>query len=65
MKSSLLIVMGGVAVFSVLLYIMLSLYNKFFVPPYVKDIKLNENSLRTPTDKDEAIRMFITKNRLK
>jgi hypothetical protein len=26
---------------------------------------LNKNSLRTPQDKDEAILMFITKNKLK
>ena len=31
----------------------------------IKDYKLSKDSLRTPNDKDEAVIMFITKNRLK
>jgi hypothetical protein len=57
--------MLGIAFFSILLWIGLVLYNKFFVPSQIKDFNLNKNSLRTPQDKDEAILMFITKNRLK
>ncbi len=57
--------MMGVVLFSMLISIGLSLYNKFFVSNYVKDYKLNRDSLRTPADKDEAIMMFITKNRLR
>lgn len=57
--------MGGVVVFSLILYIGLSLYNKFFVGEQIKDFKLRKDSLRTPADKDEAVMMFIAKNRLK
>lgn len=59
------IAMIGVAVFSLILYIGLSFYNKFFVDERVKDFNLRQNSLRTPADKDEAIMGFITRNRLK
>lgn len=57
--------MFGVVVFSVLIYIGLTVYNKFFVASQVKDFKLSKDSLRTPSDRDEAVMMFITKNRLK
>ena len=57
--------MFGVVMFSILLSVGLSLYNKFFVSAQIKDYKLNRDSLRTPQDKNEAIMMFITKNRLK
>lgn len=57
--------MLGVVLFSIVISVGLSLYNRFFVPNVVKDYKLNKDSLRTPKDKDEAIMMFITKNRLK
>jgi len=57
--------MGGVFTFSLILYVGLSLYNKFFVGEQIKDFKLRKDSLRTPADKDEAIMMFIAKNRLR
>ena len=57
--------MGGVAAFSFILYIGLALYNKFFVGEQIKDFNLRKDSLRTPADKDEAVMMFIAKNRLK
>lgn len=57
--------MGGVAAFSLILYIGLSLYNRLFVDEQIKDFKLRKDSLRTPADKDEAVMMFIAKNRLK
>lgn len=57
--------MGGVVAFSLILYIGLSLYNKFFVGEQIKDFKLRKDSLRTPADKDEAVMMFIAKNRLR
>ncbi len=59
------IAMIGVMAFSLLLYIGLSLYNKFFVDEQIKNFKLRKDSLRTPSDKDEAIMMFIAKNKLK
>lgn len=57
--------MGGVFVFSFILYFGLSLYNRFFVEEQIKDFRLRKDSLRTPCDKDEAIMMFIAKNRIK
>ena len=59
------IAMIGVMAFSLLLYVGLSLYNKFFVEEQIKDFKLRKDSLRTPSDKDEAVMMFIAKNKLK
>ncbi len=55
--------MAGVVVFSIIISVGLALYNKFFVDKQIKDFKMNSDSLRTPTDKDEAIMSFITKNR--
>ena len=57
--------MIGVVVFSIVISVGLSLYNRFFVSSQIKDYKLSKDSLRSPNDKDEAVMMFITKNRLK
>ncbi|MDY6310718.1 MAG: hypothetical protein SPL73_08175 [Cyanobacteriota bacterium] len=57
--------MAGVMVFSFVIYLGLSVYNKFFVEEQIKDFKLRKDSLRTPTDKDEAVMMYIAKNRLR
>lgn len=57
--------MFGVAFFTILIYVGLAVYNRFFVSSQIKDFKLSQDSLRTPSDKDEAVMMFITKNRLK
>lgn len=57
--------MGGVVVFSLVLYVGLSIYNKFFVDEQIKDFRLRKDSLRTPSDKDEAVMMFIAKNKLR
>ncbi len=57
--------MLGVALFSILIFVGLSLYNRFFVASQIKDFNLSKDSLRTPVDTDEAILSFITKNRLK
>lgn len=59
------LVMIGLFAFSLVMYIGLSIYNKFFVDSKIKDYKLRKDSLRSPRDKDEAIMLFITKNRLK
>lgn len=59
------IVMLGIVAFSILISVGLSIYNRFFVSSQIKDYKLSKDSLRTPNDKDEAVMMFITKNRLK
>lgn len=56
--------MLGVGAFSIIITIGLSLYNRFFVPNDIKNYKLSKNSLRSPSDKDEAIIMYLTKNKL-
>lgn len=63
--SKFVLVMLGIFAFTVLMTIGLSIYNRFFVPAQIKDYKLSKDSLRSPLDKDEAVLMFITKNRLK
>ncbi len=60
-----ILAMLGVALFSILIFVGLSLYNRFFVASQIKDFNLSKDSLRTPIDTDEAILSFITKNRLK
>ena len=59
------IAMIGVALFSILIYFGLSLYNKFFVSDNIKDVSKKDISLSSPRDKNEAILNFIYKNRLK
>lgn len=59
------IVIAAVVGFSILLCIGLSIYNRFFVSAHLKDKNLENASLKSPTDIDDAIRMFIAKNRLK
>lgn len=57
--------MLGIVFFTVIIFVGLSVYNKFFVASQIKDYNLSKDSLRSPVDKDEAVLMFITKNRLK
>ena len=57
--------MIGVLVFSFLIYLLLAIYNKFFVASHIKDEEIRRDSLNSPRDKDEAIMKFIMKNRLK
>ena len=59
-----IVVMIGLLAFSFILYLGLSIYNKFFVDMQIKDANLRKFSLKSPKDFDEAIMMFIEKNRL-
>lgn len=59
------IVLAGIIFFVIVVKICISLYNRFFVPNEFKNYKLSKNSLRGPSDKDEAIIMYLTKNKLK
>lgn len=63
--SKYVLVMFGIVFFTVILFVGLSLYNRFFVAKQIKDYKLNKYSLAEPTDKDDAIVTYITKNRLR
>lgn len=56
--------MLGIFVATFVLYLGLSLYNKFFVSSRINDCNLNSDSLRPPKDKEDAVLTFITKNRL-
>lgn len=58
------IAMLGVFLFSFLLYVGLTIYNKYFVDEQIKNFNMKKDSLRTPRDIDEAIMMFISKNRM-
>ncbi len=57
--------MLGVVLFSIIMWLGLSFYNRYFVAKQIKDFKMSQDSLRTPLDNDEAVKMFITKNRLR
>ena len=60
-----LLAMGGVAASSVVIFLLLSVYNKVrqgFVQAKTDEI---ENSLETPTDIDEAVRAFLNKTNWK
>lgn len=52
-------------VFFIILYIGLSLYNKFFVSDVIKNANLDKISLKSPTDAEDAVAKFIYRNRLK
>ena len=56
-------VMGGVALSSIIIYVGLTLYNKFFVTPKYPHSP-EEEILKTPKTKEEAINFFINKNKL-
>lgn len=55
--------MGGVALSSIIIYVGLTLYNKFFVTPKYPHSP-EEEILKTPKTKEEAINFFINKNKL-
>ena len=60
-----LFVMFGIGVATVVMFVGLSIYNKFFVSTQIKDYNLNKDSLKSASAKDEAVMMFLNKNRLK
>lgn len=59
------ITMLAILVFSFVIYLGLTVYNRFFVIPRIKDSNINSDSLRTPSDKEDAIISFLTRNRLR
>ncbi len=54
--------MGGVLLSSVIIYVGLTVYNKFFVKS--RSHSLEEEILKTPKTVDDAVRFFIHKNKL-
>ena len=55
----------AIVVFSLTVYIGLTLYNKYFVSAHLKDVQISKDSLETPSDTENAIKTFISKNRLR
>lgn len=58
-------VLFAIVITSVVLTVGLSIYNRFFVRSQENNYKLNRDSLKSPETKDEAVLMYISKNRLK
>lgn len=46
------------------IFIALTLHKKFAETTETKNYQLNKNSLKSPQDKEEAILMYLTKNKL-
>lgn len=62
--SKFLLAMGGVVLSSLIIFISLSLYNKFLLKkPSVKNLEHQSNSLSTPKNLKEAISSFLEKTR--
>ena len=60
-----IITMFGVVLSSVVIWLGLTIYNKFFVKNRLKNRELPEDTLNTPKTIEEAVTFFIKKNRLK
>lgn len=60
-----LLAMGGVGASSVIIFLMLSLYNRVREGFSGSKIDDNEPSLETPTDLQEAVRSFLNKTNWK
>ena len=59
-----ILAMGGVVVSTFIIFVGLSVYNKFFVER--KNLKFNkDDSLSTPSSVDDAVIFFIKKNKLR
>ena len=58
-----LMAMGGVAVSSILLFVMLSLYNKIRDKVLMPETPDNETSLVTPDNQTDAVRVFLEKTK--
>lgn len=56
--------MGGVIVSSIIIFLGLHIYNKMFYGQN-RNLTYEEEILKTPKTKEEAIRFFIRKNRVK
>ena len=55
--------MGGVALSSIIIFVGLTIYNKFFVSQN-RPHSIEEEILKTPKTSDDAIKFFINKNKL-
>lgn len=63
MAMKFVLAMLGVAASSVVIYVMLSLYNKFMYRGSDVVINENDNEFKTPTNMKEAINIFLKKTK--
>lgn len=60
-----IITMAGVVLSSVVIWLGLTVYNKFFVKNQFKQASIEDDTMNTPKTIEEAVTFFIKKNRLK
>ena len=63
--SNFMLVMIGIVFFMGLIFIGLSIYNKYFVSKSIAEYKLRKYNLADSVDKDDAILNYVTKNKLR
>ncbi len=63
--SKFVVTMLGVILSSVIIWAGLSLYNKFFVKNNLRNASMPEDNLNTPKTIEEAVTLFIKRNKLK
>ena len=63
--SNFMLVMIGVVFFLGLIFIGLSIYNKYFISKSISEYKLRKYNLADSVDKDDAILNYVTKNKLR
>lgn len=63
--SGFMLVMIGIVFFLGLIFIGLSIYNKYFVSKSITEYKLRKYNLADSVDKDDAILNYVTKNKLR
>ncbi len=63
--SNFMLVMIGIVFFLGLIFIGLSIYNKYFVSKSISEYKLRKYNLADSVDKDDAILNYVTKNKLR
>ena len=63
--SKLLLVMIGIIFFLGLIFIGLTIYNKYFIAKNLANYHLKKYNLADSVDKDDAILNYVTKNKLR
>ena len=63
--SNFLFVMIGIVLFLGLIFIGLTIYNKYFIAKNMADYQLRKYNLSDSVDKDDAILNYVTKNKLR
>ena len=59
-----LIAMGGVALSSIVIFLGLTIYNKFFVDKKLFEPNNPDDALNTPATVEEAVTLYIKRNKL-